>query len=117
MIWTSLFEKDLILLLLLMRDERLNCSEQPKIGEVEKKPITPKREKGINLINLKEIEKEVAREIMKGSLNPIFSAVSLVITEFSDVFSKGLLDQLPPTRNIQHAIDLISRTNQLNLPH
>jgi len=98
----------------------------PKTWQVEKKSVTPKKEKGLNLINLKEIKKEVAdrsplvilvaREDTKDFLEPILPAVSLVITEFSDVFPKDLADQLPPMRNVQHIIYLVPRATLPSLP-
>ena len=40
-----------------------------------------------------------------------------IITKFADVFSKDLLIQLPPIRNIQHAIDVVPEVTLLNLSH
>jgi len=39
---------------------------------------------------------------------PILSDVIPVITEFVDIFLENLSDKLPPMRDIQHVIDLVS---------
>ena len=43
--------------------------------------------------------------------------VSSLLNEFSDVMLDELFDELPPLRNIQHAIDLVMGSQLPNLPH
>jgi len=91
---------------------------QPKSKQSEKKSVETKKEKNLNLISPKEIKREaingkqilvlVAREVAKESNKMILPAVAPIITDFTDVFPKDLPDQLPPMRNIQHAIDLVT---------
>ena len=69
------------------------------------------------MINGTQIIVLVAREVAKESHETILPVVALIITDFTDMFLKDLLDQLPPMRNIQHAIDLVSRATLLNLLH
>jgi len=81
----------------------------------------------LNLISPKEIEKEVisraqvivlvAREVTKESHETIIPEVAPIIMDFADVFPNDLPDQLPPMRNIQHAIDLVPGATLPNLPH
>jgi len=40
-----------------------------------------------------------------------------MIEKFSDVFPEDLPNKLPPMRDIQHAINLTSRSSLSNLPH
>jgi len=59
----------------------------------------------------------VAREVAKESHEMILPEVAPIITDFADMFSKDLPDQLPLMRNIQHAIDLVPGATLPNLPH
>ena len=40
-----------------------------------------------------------------------------MLQEFKDVFPKELFDQIPPMRDIQHAIDFVLRATLPNMPH
>ena len=92
-------------------------SSQPKSKKDKKKSVDTRKEKNLNLISPKEIEKEVisetriiilvVREVAKESHETILPAMASIITNFADVFPKDLPDQLLPMRNIQHAIDLV----------
>jgi len=89
--------------------------------------VDTRKEKNLNLICPKEIEKEVisgtqiivlvAREVGKESHQTILPEVTPIITDFADVFPNDLSDQLPLMRNIQHAIDLVPGVTLPNLPH
>ena len=91
-------------------------NDQPR-SKQEKMPVDTRKEKNLNLINPKEIEKEVingaqvivliAREVVKESHETILPEVAPIITKFAKVFPNDLPDQLPPMRNIQHVIDLV----------
>jgi len=93
----------------------------------EKKPVDTRKEKNLNLISPKEIEQEVisraqvivllAREVAKESHETIPPEVAPIITKFADVFPNDLPVQLPPMRDIQHAIDLVPGVTPPNLPH
>ena len=57
----------------------------------------------------------VAREVTNDSQEHIPSVT--IMKEFADVFPEELSDNLPPMRDIQHAIDFISRATLPNLPY
>ena len=59
----------------------------------------------------------VAREVAKESHETILPKVAPIITKFADVFPNDLPGQLPPMRNIQHAIDLVPGATLPNLSH
>ena len=40
-----------------------------------------------------------------------------MLQEFKDVFPKELSDQIPPMRDIQHAIDFVLGATLPNMPH
>ena len=101
-------------------------TSQPKNNVAEKKPVAVKQTKN-SLISAKEIDHEMtkgnpiisltAREVPKGSVTSIPSEVTSMIDEFVDVFPEDRPNQLPPMRDIQHAIDLVPGASLRNLPH
>ncbi|CAL9004139.1 unnamed protein product [Prunus brigantina] len=48
---------------------------------------------------------------------PLAKPIQHLLTEFFDVIPNDLPDDLPPAREIQHAIDLVPGSQILNLPH
>ena len=99
---------------------------QPKNNVVEQKSVAVKQTK-IRLISAKDIGCEMtkgksaviltAQEVPKKSVTLIPCEVAPVINEFVDVFPEDLPDQLPPMRDIQHAIDLVPGASLPNLPY
>ena len=59
----------------------------------------------------------VSTEISKEPIASIPREMELVFREFQDVFPKELPNELPPMRDIQHAIDLVPRATLPNMPH
>jgi hypothetical protein len=83
--------------------------------------------KGLNIISPTEFELTLVDDavvfavvVMELPLDsPIMPSTEAqtLLQEFQDVFDKDLPDQLPPLRDIQHAIDLVPGTSLPNLPH
>jgi hypothetical protein len=59
----------------------------------------------------------VAKEVTLDTNKEPKEEVRSVLQEFQDVFPDDLLNQLPPMKDIQHAIDLIPGAPLPNLPH
>jgi hypothetical protein len=103
---------------------------QPKPIEVNKKRevMAPK---GLNIISHKAFERvanqesvvlvlvarEVPLEIPLALHEEPPEEVKSVLNDFQDVFPEDLPDQLPPMRDIQHAIDFVPGATLPNLPH
>ena len=81
----------------------------------------------MNVISPKELERVVnqdsivfalvVKEIALDNFEEPRKEVRSVLQEFQDVFPKELPNQLPPMRDIQHAIDLVPEAALPNLPH
>ncbi|XP_020671908.1 uncharacterized protein LOC110091938 [Dendrobium catenatum] len=89
---------------------------------MEAKPMPAKQSKRLHLLTAKEVEDEinqgttmyalVARETNEEVGEPIPKEVHPLLKTFSDVFPEDLPNQLPPLRDIQHAIDLMNSCNE-----
>ena len=81
----------------------------------------------MNLISHDQIEKSlhegstcyalVAREADRNSEEHILEHIKTILEEFSEALPQDLLGELPPLRDIQHAIDLVPGSSLPNLPH
>ena len=58
-----------------------------------------------------------ARKVVEKKDSTISLEGTMVIKELSEVFQKDLPNKLPPTRNIQHTINLVSGLSLPNLSH
>jgi len=89
--------------------------------------LAPNKTKEVNLISAKDLIQELkngapimilaAWEVVEKKDNTIPLKGTMVIKEFSEVFQKDLPNKLPPTRNIQHTINLVSGLSLPNLSH
>ena len=59
----------------------------------------------------------MAREAKPETKSHIPGHIKLILEEFSEVSPKDLPCELPPMRDIQHAIDLVSEATLPNLLH
>jgi len=99
----------------------------PKPLTHEKKVDKREEKMVMNLISPDQLEKSmnksltcyvlVAQENEPETALQIPGHVKLIFKEFSDVLSKDMPDELPSMRDIQHAIDLVSRATMPNLSH
>ena len=105
---------------------RINPIE-PKPKIIVKPPKIPNKLKSLHLVNAKTMELEmqkksiifalVATDSSEEKNQDLPSEVVPILKEFAQVFPDELPDQLPPMRDIQHAIDLVLGATLPNLLH
>ncbi|XP_028555460.1 uncharacterized protein LOC114580855 [Dendrobium catenatum] len=99
---------------------------QPKSKD-ERKSNSVKPSKGLDLVSANIIDSCVAQgaplytlvvcEVTKEPHRTIPQKVQPILLDFSDIFPEDLPNQLPPLRDIQHAIDLAQGVSLPNLPY
>ena len=107
--------------------QRINLNPiKTKFVSANKAKEEPKKQ-SMNLINPKELERVVnqdfiifalvVKEAALDSFEEPRKEVRSMLQKFQYVFPKELPNQLPPMRDIQHAINLIPGAALPNLPH
>ena len=103
------------------RKKQSGCTESWKKGDKGKGKME------MNLISHDQIEKSlhegstcyalVAREADRNIEEQIPEHIKSILEEFFEALPQDLLGELPPLRDIQHAIDLVLGATLPNLPH
>ncbi|XP_038989081.1 uncharacterized protein LOC120112937 [Phoenix dactylifera] len=112
------------------KGKKITLYPSPPKKPKDSNPIKPKEEeqpKGLHLINAKELERDIkespsvwvlaVKEVSLKETSPIPEEMTSLLKEFEEIAPEELPDQLPPMRNIQHAIDLVPGATLPNSPH
>ncbi|XP_038975300.1 uncharacterized protein LOC103717641 [Phoenix dactylifera] len=112
------------------KGKKITLYPSPPKKPKDSNPIKPKEEKqpkGLHLINAKELERDIkespsvwvlaVKEVSLKETSLIPEEMTSLLKEFEDITPEDLSDQLPPMRNIQHAIDLVPGATLPNSPH
>ncbi|XP_028056995.1 uncharacterized protein LOC114260987 [Camellia sinensis] len=107
----------------------MTTAEMEKFKEKKPKDVTENKPKSLNILTKKCFQAEsmelgviyavVVKEVSDlaaESVSELPTEVAKLLSHFSDVAPKELPDELPPMRNVQHAIDLIPGSQLPNLP-
>ncbi|CAL5349722.1 unnamed protein product [Camellia sinensis] len=107
----------------------MTTAEMGKFKEKKPRDVTENKPKSLHILTKKCFQAEsmelgviyavVVKEVSDlaaESVSELPTEVAKLLSHFSDVAPKELPDELPPMRNVQHAIDLIPGSQLPNLP-